>query len=114
MFVYNPQMLGGLTAAVDEIVGGDIALMTDAAVRAEFVELRRENDRLAAREAQLLAALHHRMIPLADGAGSPRAWVEWKTGQRRADARASLDAGLACEEMPLLAKAWQQGEISAC
>jgi Domain of unknown function (DUF222) len=39
-------------------------------------------------------------------------WAQAKTGQRSADAKALLETGLACESLPLTAKAWVQGEIS--
>jgi hypothetical protein len=39
--------------------------------------------------------------------------VQAHTGQRVGEARASLEAGLGLERLPLTAKAWAQGEISA-
>jgi hypothetical protein len=75
--------------------------------------VRREIDRLEASAARLLAGVHHRGIPAGDGAASTPAWSQWQTGQRVSEARASLDAGTACESLPLTAKAWAQGEISA-
>jgi hypothetical protein len=38
--------------------------------------------------------------------------VQLQTGQRFRDARVSLATGQACETLPLMAKAWAQGEIS--
>jgi hypothetical protein len=98
---------------VDELVDTHNSLVSDAAMRAEFVELRRDIDRLEGYAARLLAALHRRGIPDGDGAASTPAWVEFQTGQRWSEAKASLDAGLACETLPLTAKCWAQGEISA-
>jgi Domain of unknown function DUF222./HNH endonuclease. len=98
---------------VDRLVDTDISEMPDAAVRAEFVELSRAIDRLEHRRARLLAVIHRRGIPNGDGAASTPMWAQWQTGQRAGEARAALDAGLACETLPLTAKAWAQGEISA-
>ncbi len=78
-----------------------------------FVELRAEIDRLESQAARLLVAVEDRGIPYGQGATSVGAWAQWRTGQRWADAKASFDAGLACEQLPLTAKAWAQGEISA-
>ena len=87
--------------------------MSDATIRAEFLENRRDTDRLECRTAALLAALHRRGVPSGDGAASTPAWVEYQTGQRACEARTSLEAGLACGSLPLTAKSWSQGEISA-
>ena len=40
-------------------------------------------------------------------------WVQYETGQRLRDARLALATGKAVETLPLVAKAWAQGEISA-
>ncbi len=95
------------------MVENDIELMVDAAVHAEYVDLSREADRIDCRRALLVAAIHRRGIPNGDGAASTPMWVQRQTGQRSNEAKASLDAGLACETLPLTAKAWAQGEISA-
>ena len=87
--------------------------MVDAAVRAEYIELSHAADRIEYRRAQLLAAIHRRGIPYENGASSTPAWVQYNTGQHAGEARASLNAGLALETLPLTAKAWAQGEISA-
>ena len=105
--------LTAVDAMLDEIIGTDISSMSDAAIRAEAIAGRRVSDRLESRNAALLAAVHRRGIALGDGAASTASWVQWQTGQCRKDAKQSLDAGLACESLPLTAKAWAQGEISA-
>src|SRR5882672_5379230 len=102
-----------LTGAVERLCETDIDGMVDAAVRAEYIEVRRAVDRLESHGASLLAALHRRGIPLEQGASSTPSWVQYNTGQRKGEARASLEAGLALETLPLTAKAWAQGEISA-
>ena len=106
-------MIETLIGAVEQLYESDIECMVDSAVRAEYIELSRAADRVEYRRARLLAAIHHRGIAFENGAASTPAWVQWQTGQRRGEARASLDAGLACETLPLTAKAWAQGEISA-
>src|SRR5207248_3579713 len=63
--------------------------------------------------AMLLSAVEGRGIPYSDGATTTAAWAQWRAGQRWRDAKASLDAATGCEGLPLTAKAWQQGEISA-
>jgi 5-methylcytosine-specific restriction protein A len=106
-------MLGGLAEAVDELVGTDLGTRCDSELRETLIAARREIDRLEAFVATLVLAVHRRGIPAGDGATSTPAWVQWQTGQRFSDARASLDAGRACESLPKTAKAWAQGEISA-
>jgi hypothetical protein len=102
-----------LVTAVDDLVDTDMSLMSDAALRVELLDLRREIDRLECYAASVLAGVHRRGIPRGEGASSTPVWVQSQTGQRASDARASLDAGKACESLPLTAKAWGQGEISA-
>ena len=80
----------------------DIDDMVDAGVRAEYIELSRTVDRLEHRRARLLIAIHRRGIPLENGASSTPAWVQYNTGQRKGEARASLEAGLALETLPCL------------
>jgi Domain of unknown function (DUF222) len=98
---------------IDELELLDPSLLCDSEIRETFIELRRDNDRREAAAARLLLALHRRGIPSGDGASSTPVWVQFQTGQRVRDARASLAAGRACETLPLVAKAWGQGEISA-
>ncbi|HEX4492797.1 MAG TPA: hypothetical protein VH914_16445, partial [Acidimicrobiia bacterium] len=105
-------MLNELRAAVDGVVGVPTDELADGALRAELLLVAREIDRLEHRRARLLAAIHRRGIPNADGAGSTPAWAQHLTGQPRRDARNSLGAGLTCDELPLTSKAWAQGEIS--
>jgi hypothetical protein len=105
-------MLDGLEREVDRVVGIDVDDLTDSALRDEFLDLAREIDRLEHRRARLLAAIHRRRIPDADGAASTSAWAQHLTGQARRDARNALVAGLACDTLPLTSKAWAQGEIS--
>jgi Domain of unknown function (DUF222) len=106
-------MLEALTRVVDELVEFDASLMCDAEIRESFLALRREIDRQEAVAARLLVGVARRGIPAGDGAASTPAWVQFETGQRFTDAKASLSAGRACEVLPVTAKAWAQGEISA-
>jgi Domain of unknown function (DUF222)/HNH endonuclease len=106
-------MAGTLSRAVDELVDIDLSALCDSEIRETYVELRRDIDRQEAFAAKLLAGVHHRGIPSGDGAASTAVWSQWQTGQRVTEAKASLDAGIACETLPLTAKAWAQGEISA-
>ncbi len=105
--------LAGMVDVVDVVVGVDVAGFDDAGVRAEFVAVRREIDRLEAHAARLLAVAHRRLIPVGEGAASTPSWARQVSGQRPGDAKASLDAGLAGERLPLTVKAWVQGELSA-
>jgi hypothetical protein len=102
-----------LSLAVDELAGIDLSTWSDAAIADEFVALRRDLDRLEAVAARLLVGVHDRLVPFGEGASSTPAWAQWRAGQRFQDAKASLDAGFACAQLPLVAKAWAQGEISA-
>jgi hypothetical protein len=91
----------------------DLSELCDSEIRERFIEARREIDRLERYAAGLLVSVSGRGIPSGDGASSTPAWVQLQTGQRFRDARVSLAAGQACETLPLMAKAWAQGEISA-
>jgi hypothetical protein len=81
-----------LSGAVEHLFEADVDGMVDAAVRAEYIELSRAADRIEYRRTRLLAAIHHRGIPFESGASSTQAWVQHNTGQRRGEARASLEA----------------------
>jgi hypothetical protein len=106
-------MSGAFTQAVDTLVDTDISMLSDTAMRVEFLEVRRMIDRLESYAARLLVGVHGRGIPAGDGASSTPVWVQAQTGQRVSEAKASLAAGQACDSLPLTAKAWAQGEISA-
>ena len=97
----------------DELVALDVAGLGDVAVADTFIGLRREIERLESVAAQLLVAVEGRGIAYGQGATSVWAWAQWHTGQRWMEAKASFDAGVACERLALTAKAWAQGEISA-
>src|SRR5690242_15329317 len=113
MFDMMRPMTGRLAAVVDEIVGGDVSEMNDAAIEREFVELCAQLDRLEHRKSVLLATVHRRGIALAGGMSSTPVWAQHAAGVRADEARVALDAGLVCEVLPLTSKAWAQGEISA-
>jgi hypothetical protein len=98
---------------IDSVVATDFSELPEAAQREEFVAWRRRVDRLESYLSRALSSLHRSGAPAADGATSTPTWVRMQTGQSWKDAKASLDAGLACESLPLTAKAWAQGEISA-
>jgi hypothetical protein len=105
-------MLDVLDRAVDEIVGTDIGGLCESEIRDQVIGLRRLLDRQDAYVAALVAAAHHRKLALADGSCSTAVWLQAQTGQRIRDARMSLAMGLACESLPVTAKAWAGGEIS--
>jgi hypothetical protein len=113
MFVYNWDMFAALADVVDELVDVDTSELCDGELRARFLEVRREIDRLESYAARVLVGAHGRGVPAGEGASSTPMWVQFQTGQRVRDARNSLNAGKACETLPLTAKAWAQGEISA-
>jgi hypothetical protein len=111
MFVYDWNMSAALT--IDELEALDPSFLCDSEIRETFIELRRENDRREAVAARMLVALHRRGVPRGEGASSTPMWVQFQTGQRTRDARVSLATSKATETLPLVAKAWAQGEISA-
>src|SRR5882724_2005395 len=94
---YDEKVLENVAAAIDELVGMPIGDLPDAAIRAEYLAVRRQIDRLEHRAAGLLVAVDGRGIPDGDGAVSTPAWSQWQTGQRYGDAQRSLAAGQACE-----------------
>jgi hypothetical protein len=98
---------------IDELEALDPSLLCDSEIRETFIELRRDNDRREAVAARMLVALHRRGVPKGEGASSTPMWVQFQTGQRTRDARLSLATGKACDTLPLVAKSWAQGEISA-
>jgi hypothetical protein len=102
-------MLSTLAPSVD----ADLSEWCDAEVRQAVIALRREIDQREAFAARLVVAVQQRGIATGEGAHSTAAWMRYETGQRIGEANASLTAGTVCETMPLLAKAWAQGEISA-
>jgi hypothetical protein len=112
-FVYNWDMSTALATVVDELVGLDASRLCDGELRARFVQVRCEIDRLERYAARMLVGVHGRGVRAGEGASSTPVWVQSETGQRLRDARLALATGKACESLPLVAKAWAQGEISA-
>jgi hypothetical protein len=106
-------MSAALTTVVDELVDVDATGFCDGELRARFIEVRREIDRLEHYAAAMLVGAHRRGVPAGEGASSTPVWVQFQTGQRMRDGRLSLAVGKACESLPLVGKAWAQGEISA-
>jgi hypothetical protein len=106
-------MSTALSSVVDELVDVDASGLCDGELRARFLEARREIDRLERYASTMLVALHRRGVPRGEGASSTPMWVQFQTGQRTRDARISVNAGKACDWLPLVEKAWGQGEISA-
>ncbi len=102
-----------LRDVVDGLTATDVGSWPDAAIVDTYIDLRREIDRLECVAARLLVAVEGRGVPYSSGATSVSAWSQWQTGQRAAEAKASFDAGAACERLPLTATAWEHGEISA-
>jgi hypothetical protein len=98
---------------IDELEALDPSLLCDSEIRDTFIEMRRENDRREAVAARMLVSLHRRGVPKGEGASSTPMWVQFQTGQRLRDARLSLATAKAVETLPLMAKSWAQGEISA-
>jgi hypothetical protein len=106
-------MSAALTTVVDELVDVDASGLCDGELRARFLDVRHEIDRLEHYAAAMLVAGHRRGVPAGEGASSTPMWVQYETGQRPRDARRSLATGKAVETLLLVAKAWAQGEISA-
>ncbi len=92
--------------------GLDPGSMTDAAIAAELIELRREIDDREARFAQLAWAGHRRGIGAVDGAASTQAWLRHRTGMREGDARAAIESGAATELLPSIGDAWRDGAVT--
>jgi len=65
-------MQDALSVAIDDLVDVDLSEWSDAAIEAEFVALRRNQDRLDAHAARLLVGVQDRLIPAAIGASSSR------------------------------------------
>jgi hypothetical protein len=97
----------------DELERLDASRLCDSEIRETYIALRRDNDRREAVAARLLIALHRRGVPKGEGASATTMWVQFQTGQRSRDTRVSLNTGKVCEALPLVAKAWAQGEIPA-
>jgi GNAT superfamily N-acetyltransferase len=90
----------------------DPETMTDVALAAELVALRREIDRLDAEFARLAWAGHQRGIGSVDGSPSTQAWLRRDTGMREGDARAAITASEVCELLPSIGMAWRDGWIT--
>jgi Domain of unknown function (DUF222) len=110
-------MTGGVATDIpidiDALIDADLSSWPDAAIADMHIALRRDIDRREAVAAKLLVGVHDRLVAFGEGASSTPAWAQWRSGQRAGDAKASLDTGLACAQLPVMAKAWAQGDISA-
>jgi Domain of unknown function (DUF222) len=67
--------MSGLGSAIDELAAEDLEDVTDAALSADVVELRRQCDRLEAQWLRRVTALDRRGTWQAEGAISPTAWL---------------------------------------
>ena len=89
-------MLEGLIGEVDELVGVEISDLPDAAIRAEYVTLRREIDRQEHRAAALLVAI---AVPAWRSATAPPPIVD-PAGPVKVSARPAVE--VATEFFPLM------------
>jgi hypothetical protein len=105
-------MAGGLAAAIDELVSVEPPSLSDATLRVEIIEVRRQLDRLEHHYATLVTVADRRTLAWADGSPSTAAWVQARTGQARRDVYRVLNAGRLLEDLPILDAAWAAGEIS--
>jgi hypothetical protein len=72
-------MSAALTTIVDELVDVDASGLCDGELRARFVEVRREIDRLESYAARMLVGVHGRGIPSGEGASSTHATFDGTT-----------------------------------
>lgn len=102
-----------LRTVAAELIGADLAAMSDAALAEHTLALRREMDRLELAFAQSAVASHRRGVGPVDGSASTPAWLRRHTGLPEGRARAAIENGEAAEVLPQTAAAWGSGELSA-
>ena len=105
--------LCALRAAVRLVATVDLTELSDAAIAAEVVGLRRSMDRLDGVFAQWSLGAQGRGVGLADGHASMAAWLGWKTGIRRSAMNAVLRVGAVADLLETTGAAWRAGEISS-
>jgi hypothetical protein len=108
----SASRVAAVRAAVDALVAVDPSDLSDAALAAELVALRREMDRQDAVFARLARAAHTRGVGMLDGAASTAAWLRSAGRMREGDARAAIDAGEVSELLAETGAAWRAGDVS--
>jgi hypothetical protein len=101
-----------LREVVDALVNADVSAMSDAALAAEVLAMRREMDRLEGGFAQRVRAAHTRGVGASDGAASTAVWLRSEGRMREGDARAAIEAGEVSELLAETGGAWRAGEVS--
>jgi hypothetical protein len=98
---------------VDALVAVDPSDLSDAALAAELLALRREMDRQEALFARMVRAAHTVGVGASDGAASTTAWLRSAARMRQGDARAAIEAGEVSELLAETGEAWRSGHVSS-
>jgi hypothetical protein len=102
-----------IRVGVDALVAVDPSDLSDAALAAELLALRREMDRQDAAFARMARAAHTRGVGALDGAASTAAWLRAQVRMREGDARAAIEAGEVSELLAETGEAWRAGDVSS-
>lgn len=101
-----------LRSALDELQGEDLRFLGEEELEADYLELERAADRLAAERLRRLAEIDARGSFRRDGYVSPVAWMSHRLRMAGSRAAQRLRTARALERMPATRRALAEGEIS--
>ena len=104
--------MSGLVSAIDELAAADLDLMSDCERGAELRELYDARTRLEAQINRRLGAFDARGLSEVDGAPSTQSWLRGHCRLTPSDAAGEVQTARGLRELPIVAAAWEAGEIN--
>ena len=101
-------------AGLERLATVDCRIVGDAGVLGRWEELERLGRALSARQAVLLGEIDARALHRADGHNSVRTMARYKAKLSRGEAARREQSMRVCRDLPAVASAWQDGELSDC
>jgi Domain of unknown function (DUF222) len=101
-----------LRSALDELRGEDVGALSDDALAGHLDEIERAGRILEFERCRGLAEVDRRKLHAADGHLSASAWLAQRQGLSRSAAEGRLRRARALETMPVVARAFAEGEVS--
>ena len=102
-----------LRSALDELRAEDLRSLSDDALAGHLDEIEHAGRLLEAERGRGLAELERRRVFAADGHLSMASWLAHRQGLSRSVAEGRVRCARALEAMPVVARAFGEGEVSA-
>ena len=101
-----------LRAAIELFAATPSESLTDTALSADVIRLRRQIGRLEAVFGEYVLGSHRRGLCSHDAMRSTPAWLAWQTGLHRGQVRRAIDTADLAELLPTMGRAWRDGRVS--